>query len=70
MWLVVMTAYNLSLWLCTKDPYKILTLFIHGPNAPRKDINVFLRAFVDELIELWDEGVVVCDAASKTSFWM
>ena len=23
MWLVVMTTYNLPLWLCSKDPYKM-----------------------------------------------
>ena len=52
MWPVVMTAYNLPLWLCTKDPYKMLTLLIPGPNAPKKDIDVFLRPLVDELKEL------------------
>ena len=67
-WPVVMTVHNLPLWLCTKDPYKKLTLLIPGPNALGKDIDVLLRPLVDELKELWDEGVVVCDAASKTSF--
>ena len=49
MWPVVMTAYNLPLWLCTKDPYKMLILLIPDPNAPGKDIDVFLRPFIDEL---------------------
>ena len=31
MWPVVMTAYNLLLWLCTKDSYKMLTLLIPVP---------------------------------------
>ena len=70
MWPMVITAYNLSPWLCTKDPYKMLTLLILGSNAPGKDIDVFLRPLVDELKELWDERVVVSDAASKTSFRM
>ena len=62
-WPMVMTAYNLPPWLCTKDPYKMLTLLIPGCNSPA-------RPLVDELKELWDEGVVVHDAALKTSFWM
>ena len=70
MWSVVMTAYNLPLWLCTKDLYKMLTFLIPSPNASGKNIYVFLRPLVDELKELWDEGVVVGDAASKTSFQM
>ena len=67
-WLVVMTVYNLPSWLYAKDPYKMLTLLIPSPNALRKDIDVFLRPLVDDLKELWEEGVVVRDAASKTSF--
>ena len=70
MWPVVMTAYNLPPWLCAKDPYKMLTLLNPGLNAPRKDIDVFLRPLVDGLKELWDEWVIVYDVASKTSFWM
>ena len=70
MWLVVMTAYNLPLRLCTKDPYKMLTLLIPDPNPPRKDIDVFLRPLMDELKELWNEGVVVRDVPTKTSFRM
>ena len=65
-----MTAYNLPLWLCTKDSYKMLTMLILGPNAPWKDFDVFLRPLVDKLKELWDEGVVVRDVAPKTSFRM
>ena len=68
MWYVVVTAYNLPPWLCTKDPYKMLTLLIPGPNALEKDIDIFLRPLVDELKELWDEGVIVRDATSKMSF--
>ena len=49
MWHVIVTAYNLPLWLCTKDLYKMLTSLIPDPNAPRKDIDVFLRPFMDQL---------------------
>ena len=48
MWPVVVTAYNLPLWLCIKDTYKILTLMILGLNAPGKDIGVFIKPLVDE----------------------
>ena len=70
MWPLVMIAYNLPLWLYTKDPYKMLTLLIPGPNVSRKDINVFLRPIVDELKELLNKGVVVHNAATKISFMM
>ena len=69
-WPVVMTTYNLPLWLYTKDSCKMLTLLIPSPNAHGKNIDLFLRLLVDELKKLWDEWVVVHDAALKTLFGM
>lgn len=70
MWPIVMTIYNVTPWLCTKDLYKLLSLLILGPNAPGKEIDVFLSPLIDELHELWDERVVVRDDASDTRFQM
>jgi len=70
MWSVVLIAYNLPPWLCTKDPYKMLTLLIPGRNAPRKDIDVFLQPLVDKLKEPWGEEIIVHDATSNASFKM
>ena len=43
----------------------MLTLLIFSPNALGKDIDVFLKPLVDELKELWNEGVVLCDVSTK-----
>ena len=48
----------------------MMTLLIPGPKSVWKDINVFLRPVIDELKELWNEGVVVCDAVRDENFWM
>ena len=47
-----------------KEPYLILTLLIMGTSSPGKDIDVFLRPLVDELKELWSEGIVEQDACN------
>ena len=52
MWLVVITTYNLPPWLCMKPEYLMLTLLIHGPQSPSKDMDVFMRPLIDELNEL------------------
>ncbi|KAL2541929.1 Transposon protein [Abeliophyllum distichum] len=57
MWPVVVTVYNLPLWLCMKPEYIMLTLLILGPKAPGKDIDIFLRSLVDELKELWADEI-------------
>ena len=68
MWPVVLTTYNLPPWLCLKVPYLMLTLLIPGPSAPAKDMDVFLRPLIEELKQLWDDGVVVRDAVSGNNF--
>lgn len=51
-WPVVMSVYNLPLWLCMKAPYLFLSLIIHGLKSPGQDIDVFLEHLVDELNSL------------------
>ena len=42
----------------------MLTLLIPGPQSPRKDMDVFLWPLIDELNELWANGIDARDAAS------
>ena len=60
-WLVILMVYNLPPFLCMKSSYLLLMLLIPGPIALGKDIDVFLRPLVDELKELWEEGLVLRD---------
>ena len=46
----------------------MLTLLIPGPQAPGKDINVFLRPLVDDLKHLWHQGVETWDAVDNNIF--
>ncbi|XP_062112440.1 uncharacterized protein LOC133823592 [Humulus lupulus] len=70
MWPVVLTNYNLPPWLCMKDHYFMLTLLIPGPKSPGKDIDVFLRPLVEELKELWINGVETRDGRNNSMFKM
>lgn len=69
-WPVILTAYSLPPWLMMKVPYLMLTLLIPGPTAPGKDIDVYLRLLIDELKELWNEGIIIRDAVMDISFKM
>ena len=68
MWPVVLANYNLPPWLCMKDNNFMLTLLIPGPKSPGKDMDMFLRPFVDELKELWVNGIVTRDSKTKKMF--
>ncbi|GJY98964.1 hypothetical protein Tco_0516394 [Tanacetum coccineum] len=71
MWPVILTTYNLPPWLCMKESSFMLTLLIPGPKSPGKDIDVYLRPFIDDLKVLWDKkGVETTDIVSQQKFNM
>ncbi|XP_042939329.1 uncharacterized protein LOC122274348 [Carya illinoinensis] len=67
-WSVLLVPYNLLSWACMKDPYTMLSLLIPRPKSPGNDIDVFLRPLLDELKELWVEGIRTYDAYSGQDF--
>ncbi|XP_040369498.1 uncharacterized protein LOC112186204 [Rosa chinensis] len=69
-WPVVMSVYNLPPWLCMKQPYLMLSLLIPGPKGPGKDIDIFLQPLVEELKNLWNQGIPTYDAFKKETFDM
>ncbi|XP_012827605.1 PREDICTED: uncharacterized protein LOC105948893 isoform X2 [Erythranthe guttata] len=70
MWPVIIIPYNLPPWKCMKKSYFIMSLLIPGPHQPGKDIDIYLQPLVDELKDLWNEGVQTYDAFSKKNFQM
>ncbi|XP_077237162.1 uncharacterized protein LOC143878814 [Tasmannia lanceolata] len=69
-WPVVLMPYNLPPWMCMKQPYMILSLLIPGPSSPGNDIDIYLKPLVEELKELWIDGVQTFDAARNEMFQM
>ncbi|GKF57889.1 hypothetical protein Tco_0171426, partial [Tanacetum coccineum] len=70
MWPVILTTYNLSLWLCMKESYFMLTLLIPSPKSSGKDIDVYLRPLIDDLKVLWAlKGVETIDVATGQKFY-
>ena len=56
-WPVVLMPYNLPPWLCMKSSSFILSTIIPGPTSPGNDIDVYLQPLIQELNELWSDGV-------------
>ncbi|KAF7131691.1 hypothetical protein RHSIM_Rhsim09G0134500 [Rhododendron simsii] len=69
-WPVVLMPYNLPPWLCMKQPFFILALLIDGPHGPGNDIDLYLQHLIEELKELWTEGVLTFDASTQQMFRM
>lgn len=53
-----------------KPLFFMMPLLIPGPSQPGKAIDVYLRPLVDELKELWENGVSTYDASSGQNFQM
>lgn len=69
-WPVILIPYNLPPWMCMKQPYFMLSLVIPGPNTPGMDIDVYLQPLIDDLKQLWEEGIVTYDSYRKQNFKM
>ena len=69
-WPVVLCTYNLPPWMCMKQPYLILSTLIDGPHGPGNKIDVYLQPLIDELNELWKDGIDTYDAVAKQMFCM
>nr|GEV83396.1 retrotransposon protein, putative, Ty3-gypsy subclass [Tanacetum cinerariifolium] len=71
MWSVILTTYNLPLWLCMKETSFMLTLLIPSPKSPGKDIDIYLRPLIDDLKDLWAKpGVETIDVVTCQKFNM
>ncbi|GLT36758.1 hypothetical protein SLA2020_111160 [Shorea laevis] len=69
-WPVFLTVYNLPPKLCMKSEHIFLATIIAGSKSPRKNIDVMLRPLIDELKELWTNGVETYDSFRQQNFIM
>ncbi|XP_028956415.1 uncharacterized protein [Malus domestica] len=67
-WPVVLFPYNLPPWKCMKKEYMMLTLLMSEDLG--KSIDVYLRPLVDELKDLWENGVRTYDKYTGQMFTM
>ncbi|WZY78038.1 hypothetical protein YC2023_024422 [Brassica napus] len=51
--------------ICMKEENIMLTFLIPGPTAPSNNIDVYLSPLIDDLNDLWNEGIVVYDLFQK-----
>jgi hypothetical protein len=64
-WHVLLLNYNVPPWILTKKYFVMLSLLIPGPQAVTSDnFDIYLTPVVEELSELWYDGVLACDAAA------
>ncbi|GKV36691.1 hypothetical protein SLEP1_g44793 [Rubroshorea leprosula] len=63
-------VYNLPPELCMNSEHIFLSMIIAGPKSPGKNIDVLLRPLIDELNELWTNGVETYDNFRKQNFIM
>ncbi|XP_062113910.1 uncharacterized protein LOC133824907 [Humulus lupulus] len=57
-------------WRCMKREFLMMALLILRRRAPGKDIDVYLQPLIDELKELWGNGVRTFDIIDKEYFTM
>ncbi|XP_010451293.2 PREDICTED: uncharacterized protein LOC104733414 [Camelina sativa] len=68
LWPIILTPYNLPPDMCMNSEYLFLTILNSGPNHPRASLDVFLQPLIDELKELWYNGVEAYDVLLDQNF--
>lgn len=61
-WPVMLVNYNKAPTKCMKSENIMLTMLIPGPTAPSNNIDVYLQPLVDDLLDLWNDGIQVYDS--------
>jgi hypothetical protein len=67
-WPVILTMYNIPIWLCHKRRYLMLSILIQGPKQVGIDIDVFLEPLIEDMTKLWNEGVRIWDQYQQEYF--
>ncbi|KAL6194400.1 hypothetical protein ACLB2K_035484 [Fragaria x ananassa] len=67
-WPIILVPYKLPPTLLMKQPYIYLSVLIDGPQALGDNIDVYLQPLIEELKELWEEGVPTFDPSSNQMF--
>ena len=57
-WPVIVVMYNLPPSLCMTTPFMFLSCIIPGPHNPKAKIDIYLQPLIDDLMVLWETGVV------------
>ncbi|KAI5332726.1 hypothetical protein L3X38_022855 [Prunus dulcis] len=65
-WPIFVFPYNLPPWKCMKKEYMMMTVLI--TEHPGRSIDVYLRPLVDELKDLWTNGVRTYDKSTGKMF--
>jgi lipoprotein signal peptidase len=59
-WIIVLVILNLSLWLCNKQKYIMMSGLISGPQQSGNGIDTYFRPLVEDLQVLsYNDGVHV-----------
>ncbi|XP_039687914.1 uncharacterized protein [Medicago truncatula] len=69
-WPIVVTPYNLPPEMCMTKPYLFLACLVPGPNNPKEKLDVYLQPLIDDLQQLWSNGILTYDISTKQNFIM
>jgi hypothetical protein len=68
-WLVFLMLYNLPPNKCLRARFIFLTLVILGPKEPRKEINIFLRPLMEEIMKFWSKYFSCANNVNAHTTW-
>ena len=69
-WQIIVTPYNLPLWMCKKRQFKFIALLIPNLKIPKGNLDIYMQPLIKEIIQLWNEGIMTYDISLRQNFSM
>lgn len=60
--------YDLPPWMCLKQPFWIMSMIIPSLTSLGNNIDVYLQPLIEELNQLWENGVETYDVLLEQNF--
>jgi hypothetical protein len=67
-WPVILIPYNFARWLCMRQTNFIISLSILGRRSPGSDIDIYFQPLIDDLLDMFVEGVRTYDSSKHEYF--
>ena len=67
---MIVTPYNLPPWMCKKRQFMFIVFLIPGPKNLKGNLDIYVQPLIKELVQLWNEGILIYDVSLKQNFLM
>jgi len=51
--------------MCKRRQFMFIALLIPGPKNPKENLDIYMQPLIEELVQLWNEGILTYDVSLR-----